>query len=401
MALNQTGAAAADPLEPLEEPEIDLLTLTSAERRSLVIRAGWSDLRLRLRAHALKLRSENTHLITFLTESDADGAGHLDIDDICTILSTLEFPFLPPSAVQDLFEAHESLVEATLFEDRTVILKRFGDFRGNVDYRRFYDALGLDPPKDYLDPDQFMDPLPQPYRLINKTLMSIFDDTWDLICSRHPALKELPVPNPELYGLGEKRKVVEIREAKISSPSGVLENYGTLTCAEWSLGGNMLGCGTASGHFVLLNPKSSAPVDGPSNFLGNSGFNLGASAAMASSCILGNCAVFTDIPYGVSHVSVPARPKGGQLRCVRVALSAPFALPADSFEDTEDLKAKKGKKGKKEEVPEDEEEGRPPPPTPMVSKLAVVECWQTLGGEGGKVRIDDRKETRQFIPNKH
>jgi hypothetical protein len=107
---------------------------------------------------------------------------------------------------------------------------------------------------------------------------------------------------------------------------------------------------------------------------------------MASSCILGNCAVFTDIPYGVSHVSVPARPKGGQLRCVRVALSAPFTLPSETFEADEDPKAKKGKKGKKEDVPEDEPEGSTTQ-TPMVSKLAVVECWQTLGGEGGKVRI--------------
>jgi hypothetical protein len=244
MALNQTGSGPDIPLDPPQDAPLDLLSMSSAERHTLVIRACWTELRLRLRSHALRLRSEGTHLVTFLTESDEGESGQLDIEEICTILETLEFPFLPTSAVQDLFEAHESLVEASLFEDRTVILKRFGDFRGNVDYRRFYNALGLDPPKDYLDPDQFMDPLPQPYRLINKTLMSIFDETWDIICSRHPALKELPVPNPELYGLGEKRKVVEIREAKVSSPSGVLENYGTLTCAEWSLGGNMLGCGT-------------------------------------------------------------------------------------------------------------------------------------------------------------
>ena len=74
-----------------------------------------------------------------------------------------------------------------------------------------------------MNPDQFLDPLPQPYHLISKTLSGIIDDAWDAICDRHPALKELPVQNPELYGLGEKRKVIEVKEARISSPSGVLE----------------------------------------------------------------------------------------------------------------------------------------------------------------------------------
>jgi len=391
MSLNQSGlpSRAASP----SDPPLDLSNLSSNERRTLLIRASWSSLKLRLRTHTLNLRSEGNHLITFLTESDCASAGTLDIDEIVTILETLEFQFLTPEEVDSMHSSHEGLVDRSLFEDRTVILKRFGDFRGNVNYRKLYDSLGLDPPSDHLDPDLFQDPLPQPYRLIQKTLFSILDDTWDVICSRHPTLRELPIENPQMYGLGEKRKVGEVKEAKHASPSGVLGSYGTVTCTSWSLAGNMLGCGTASGHFVLLNPASSAPVDAPSAFLPNSGFNLGASAATASSCILGNCGVFTDIPFGVSHISTPARPKGGQLRCVRVALAAPFKLQEiedDAVEDTGGKKGKGKKKGKKEEEEQggEVEEGEKKE-QPMISKLAIVECWQTLGGEGGKVRISE------------
>ena len=90
-----------------------------------------------------------------------------------------------------------------------------------------------------------------------------------------------------------------------------------------------------------------------------------------SSCVLGNCSVFTDIPCGVSHISAPARPKGGQLKCVRVALAAPFELDA-AEEDGKDANPSK-------ETAQEGGEGRP-----MISKIAIVECWQTLMGEGGK-----------------
>ncbi|GMH89541.1 hypothetical protein TrVE_jg6202 [Triparma verrucosa] len=352
-----------------DDEEFDPSTLSTAARHGLILKSQWLSLKERLREFTLHLRREGTHVISFLTRADEDNTETLDIDDVMTILSTLQFEFLPDDIIDELVEQNDNFFPPSTFTDRTVILKRFADFRGNVNYVRFYDSLELEPPKDFLNPDQFFDPLPQPYRLIAKTLDGIFDDVWLVLRDRHPGLKELAVTNPELYGLGPPRKIIEVDEAAHASPSSTLESYGTITAQEWSVSGSMLAAGTASGHFVLVNPKGVVKVDGagPTGF-GGMGFSSGVgSAAAASSCILGNCAVFTDIPFGISHISKPVRPKGSPLRCVRIAVAAPFTLDPEETDES---------------TPEDNE-GEADDDKPIVHKVAVVECWQTFM-EGGK-----------------
>ena len=264
------------------ENDNEIPALSDTQKRGLIIREQWGDLKSRLRSLALSMRQEdNSQLISFFTQADDKNTGALHIDDVTTILSTLNFDFLPDEVVDDLAEANGNFFDSEIYTDRFVILKGFGDFRGKVNYVKLYASLELDPPKDYLNPDQFFDPLPQPYRLIAKTLDAILDDAWVLLRERHPNLKELPVKNPELYGLGPPRKILDVKEASCARPSSCLDSYGIVTASEWSSNGNMLGCGTVSGHFVLLNPKSSAPIDGSStSAMGAPGSNFGASAAM-------------------------------------------------------------------------------------------------------------------------
>ena len=268
------------------------------------------------------------------------------------------------------------------FTDRAVILKCFADFRGNVNFVRFYESLELEPPHDFLNPEQFFDPLPQPYRLIAKTLDCIFDDVWNTLRERHPGLKMLPVNNPELYGLGPPRKIVEVKEAAHASPSSTLESYGTITAQEWTATGNMLSAGTATGHFLLFDPKGIVNQDtgagGPAGFEDMNISSGVGSAAVASSCVLGSCAVFTDIPFGVSHISTPARLEGTPLRCIRVALAAPFTVVPEVSEEE--------KKDEKDEVRKIAARTTPPPFLTPLSPVAGApgrpsRCLQ--GGSGG------------------
>lgn len=146
---NDSNGASDEEIE-----EIDPSTLSTAARHSLILHSQWSNLKTRLRTFTLHLRLDSTHLISFLTRADDNNTGTLDIDDVITILTTLQFDFLPNDIIDDLVSSNDNFFPPSTYTDRTVILKRFADFRGNVDYVRFYESLELEPPKDFINPDQ-------------------------------------------------------------------------------------------------------------------------------------------------------------------------------------------------------------------------------------------------------
>ena len=94
----QSGGNSSD------EEEVDANTLPTATRKALIVRSQWLSLKDRLREFTLDLRVENTHLIDFFTRADEANTGTLDIDDVMTILSTLQFPFLSDEIIDDLVE---------------------------------------------------------------------------------------------------------------------------------------------------------------------------------------------------------------------------------------------------------------------------------------------------------
>ena len=67
--------------------------------------------------------------------------------------------------------------------------KRFGDRqqKGFIDWQGLYDALEVEPPRDYHDPESVADQLPQPYRMINKLLSGLIDDAWTTLKRRAAA----------------------------------------------------------------------------------------------------------------------------------------------------------------------------------------------------------------------
>lgn len=63
--------------------------------------------------------------------------------------------------------------------------------------------------EDYItDPDQMLDFLPQPFRLVNKIITSVFDRAWERVVHREKQLEEerLRLPIPEY----DNAEVVEV-----------------------------------------------------------------------------------------------------------------------------------------------------------------------------------------------
>jgi len=74
--------------------------------------------------------------------------------------------------------------------------------RKNVSYTPpSLDKIPADAEDDYNnDPDLITDNLPQPYRMIDKTLREMLDDTWEVIASREAArIAEANKVRPPMY----------------------------------------------------------------------------------------------------------------------------------------------------------------------------------------------------------
>ncbi len=65
------------------------------------------------------------------------------------------------------------------------ILRRYGNFRDEVNYISLLKNLGTEAPADFLDPDKWQDRLPQPYRMIDGIISRrIFEAAWDIIATK-------------------------------------------------------------------------------------------------------------------------------------------------------------------------------------------------------------------------
>ena len=123
-----------------------------------------SSLRLRLRALVLHLRLENTHLLSVLSENSNGDSDWIHVDDLLAILLALRLaspsgdppppagsgggspgstggttPASPPATAK-------SPPGRNSLDDRAILLRRFGNFRELVAYRKLYGYLDLEPP---------------------------------------------------------------------------------------------------------------------------------------------------------------------------------------------------------------------------------------------------------------
>eukprot|EP00968_Pinguiococcus_pyrenoidosus_P024313 scaffold4562_cov255-Pinguiococcus_pyrenoidosus.AAC.10 len=110
---------------------------------------------------------------------------------------------------------------------------------------KFLAAIGTEPPKDFVIPEEPLKAVPQPERRVRRILESdIFDAAWDTICERHPEAK--------LRIWKEKASpIAEVRKAKLL-PLQRLEGFGAVTSAAWDQSSTHLLIGTADGRLTCL-----------------------------------------------------------------------------------------------------------------------------------------------------
>jgi hypothetical protein len=61
-----------------------------------------------------------------------------------------------------------------------LIDRRFVTSNGEIEYHKLMKTLDIGLPSDHIDPDLFLDPLPQPYRMISKLLEVVLSLYFDM-----------------------------------------------------------------------------------------------------------------------------------------------------------------------------------------------------------------------------
>jgi hypothetical protein len=121
------------------------------------------------------------------------------------------------------------------------VKKRFGgkQFRDDIAWERLYNALEVEPPRDHVDPEGGVDPLPQPYRMINKLLRGVVDAAWTQL------QRLAAVPNVDQHRAKMRALWGAPNLGRGSAAADV-----TAVCV--SADGSRLFCGTASGATSLF-----------------------------------------------------------------------------------------------------------------------------------------------------
>jgi hypothetical protein len=130
--------------------------------------------------------------------------------------------------LQQLLDALEDLGLQFENDEMDYMQRRYADFKDEVSFANMVETLDILPPKEHVDPDQFSDNLPQPYRMVSKLIEQyILDAAWLEVIRRHPDVEVGSDGNP--INLPKNRNLQEACEPTVMKqgppPSNVQSMY--------------------------------------------------------------------------------------------------------------------------------------------------------------------------------
>eukprot|EP00948_MAST-09A_sp_MAST-9A-sp1_P002595 g2595.t1 len=163
--------------------------------------------------------------------------------------------------------AKNKLIDTLSVEEFEGLCKRFLEYKDKVVFfkcRKFLSWLNLNlqAPKDHVDPETFLLPLPQPYQLISETVDTLYDHAWESILALHrvedTSLEELQ-NNFAKTSTGDTEETGQSLKLYKCENSLTFHLDGAFTCVGQSLDGRIFAIGTNLGDVSVLNaPKGTA-----------------------------------------------------------------------------------------------------------------------------------------------
>ncbi|GBG32570.1 Hypothetical Protein FCC1311_087952 [Hondaea fermentalgiana] len=280
-----------------------------------------SEAKLREEMRGMKRRSE-TREKEFEKELEKRAATRI-LQDKVDLWRSLESQARKSSAAHAGSKSHKLPAEDFLhvlaqhglrLQEQDANLVKFADFRGFVDFVKFYRMLDVLPPEDHVDPSLTRDRLPQPYRMLVKILEDhVIEAAWEQITLRNMPKSARVTQSQSLSGnsasrasLGTSTKTVKQQletlrlmksrpRAMRQCKPGTTVAVPNLSARTFSSGHSFSCYGTEDGHVVVIGEG-------------------GQVSSYAAEAFSGPVAAIACAPWGVSGLVIVAfhRPRGSR-----------------------------------------------------------------------------------------